>query len=495
MSEKKGNNSSMPRIKVALTIGILFLSTLFASLYTSAGYQIGTQSSQQGGFPIDPAGSWNPNVLCASPWIVRISDITDNMTGSASFGNSTFSPGITAPPEFNAVSSRHFKNPIVDAEYDIVTASMTNFAVNYVLSKGSRWIMLGDALQGPSKSQLGIDGSAVRRITNSTTASLKLTTTQSDDMIIVLAGDKGGSSVSASIKDKAKLTWNLRASVSLGPNTMREYYATTSSSLSGDVIHVTLSGSYNIDLMAFGVSGANTGSPFDPNLASSPVTATGKSKLPAVAVTTSNANDLILGLVYAPGGVGVTLGSNYNVKRWLTPGDGTTHPPAGWVSPGPGCTIKNSQGNTVAVFVEIDGVKLVGPLGADCKTNYDPINGGSAFGTSVCDDTYNAYDPALVANYSTSCKTASDPTCWGRIHLEIDHDWQVAGYCGPATTCDGSNLTSIIQAHPNTVFDIQGFIFWDAKEIGSRNHSFSGWELHPFTAWKIDPQSLTAAAS
>ena len=43
------------------------------------------------------SGSWNPNVAC-TPQTVRISDITNNMTGTRSYNNSRYSPGITENP-------------------------------------------------------------------------------------------------------------------------------------------------------------------------------------------------------------------------------------------------------------------------------------------------------------------------------------------------------------------------------------------------------------
>src|SRR5712691_1532449 len=69
--------------------GILLLSTTQTS-----GSNARVVGSPQ--FPVG-SGSWNPKVSCSSPWIVRTTDITDNMTGSASLTNSIFNPGITPP--------------------------------------------------------------------------------------------------------------------------------------------------------------------------------------------------------------------------------------------------------------------------------------------------------------------------------------------------------------------------------------------------------------
>ncbi|HWY28418.1 MAG TPA: PKD domain-containing protein, partial [Candidatus Sulfotelmatobacter sp.] len=176
-----------------------------------------------------------------------------------------------------------------------------------------------------------------------------------------------------------------------------------------------------------------------------------------------------------------------DAKRWLTPGS----TPPGWVSPGPSCTITNSHG-TVAMFVEIDGVKRDSLVNEDCASSYDAVNGGGSNGGSYCDSTFNFYDPTVVPNYSASCTSSSDPTCYGIIHSEIDHDWKAAHYCGTSTTCDDAALSS--QTTTSTLVDFQGFIYWDPGHLTEQWHSFSGWEIHPLTAWRLHQSnpSLTA---
>jgi len=164
-------------------------------------------------------------------------------------------------------------------------------------------------------------------------------------------------------------------------------------------------------------------------------------------------------------------------KRWLTPGS----TPPGWVSPGPPCTVTNSHG-TVAVFVEIDGVKRGGIVNEDCSGSYDAINGGTSNGGSYCDSTFNIYDPVVVPNDSTSCTSSTDHTCYGKIHSEIDHDWKAAHYCGSSTTCDDVALGS--QTTTSTLIDVQGFVYWDPDHLTAQWHSFNGWEIHPLTAWR-----------
>ncbi|HEX9197633.1 MAG TPA: hypothetical protein VF906_07555 [Candidatus Bathyarchaeia archaeon] len=165
-------------------------------------------------------------------------------------------------------------------------------------------------------------------------------------------------------------------------------------------------------------------------------------------------------------------------KRWLT--SGAT--PPGWVSPGPPCTITNSHGQ-VSMFVEIDGVKRGSISNEDCTGTYDPVNGGASNGGNYCDTTFNIYDPAVVPTYSSSCSNSSDKTCYGRIHIEIDHDWKAAKYCGASTACDDVAINS--QTTSSSVLDVQGFVYWDPGNLNQQWHSFSGWEIHPVTGWRF----------
>src|SRR6266581_3056311 len=175
-------------------------------------------------------------------------------------------------------------------------------------------------------------------------------------------------------------------------------------------------------------------------------------------------------------------------KRWLTPGS----TPPGWVSPGPPCTITNSHG-TVVVFVEIDGVQRESIANEDCSSTYDTVNGGTSMGSSYCDSTFDIYDPAIVPNDSASCTSSTDPTCYGKIHSEIDHDWKAEHYCGSSTTCDDVALGS--QTTTSTLIDVQGFVNWDPDHLTVQWHNFNGWEIHPLTAWRQHQVSSSLTTS
>ena len=163
---------------------------------------------------------------------------------------------------------------------------------------------------------LGIDGSSYNGCTHAQTCQVTLTTANPNDVIILTGYETSSSIHISSISDGDGLTWHTRKQLSnsgQGGET-EEWYAIASTALSSDTITVTYSSSSTTGgITAFGISGANTNSPFDPNLAS-PVTNTGSSSTPSVSLTTTNANDLIIGIVscYKSSGFStITVGSAF----------------------------------------------------------------------------------------------------------------------------------------------------------------------------------------
>src|SRR5205807_520687 len=131
-------------------------------------------------------------------------------------------------------------------------------------------------------------------------------------------------------------------------------------------------------------------------------------------------------------------------------------------STSPPCTV---NGN--ATFVEIHGVIYPGYTIEDCV----PYPNGT-----FCDSTANILDP--------NCASSDVYLC--RIHVEIDQAWKSAGMAP--------------QDPPSTsqLFDIQGFVYWDPNNndhFADEWHSYSGWEIHPLTAWRIASTSPPLSAS
>lgn len=123
----------------------------------------------------------------------------------------------------------------------------------------------------------------------------------------------------------------------------------------------------------------------------------------------------------------------------------------------PPCTATNADGKVVGTLVEIHNLKVM-------STGHDEC--GSVF-PSTCDDTVNLCNNALAPSCANSF-----PDTMHLIHSEIDMYWNHAG-------------TAPTQPAYGTMIDVQGFIFWDDGHTGLSWHHYSGWELHPFTAWRL----------
>lgn len=113
---------------------------------------------------------------------------------------------------------------------------------------------------------LALDGSA--SATGTPPASLTLTTTQPNDVVVFVCVTNGPSGDAVlSLSDAAGLTWRRRSLLlSAFPAAYSVYWATAPNPLSADVISFTLDPAVNFaDVYAFAVSGANTANPWDPD--------------------------------------------------------------------------------------------------------------------------------------------------------------------------------------------------------------------------------------
>ena len=174
---------------------------------------------------------------------------------------------------------------IGDDHYQYVTATQSAKAVGETLSLSETWVTQADAIQ--------------------MSAVVTLTTTHSPDVVIVSIS--GTATFTPTVTDGSSLSWTNRNSATGTPK-VNEWYAIASGTLTTDRIGVTFSaigGLYTI--VAFGVDGANTASPFDGSTA----TGTGSSTGPTVALTTTVTNDLVIGLVATGVTDTFTVGSGF----------------------------------------------------------------------------------------------------------------------------------------------------------------------------------------
>src|SRR2546422_4685317 len=156
---------------------------------------------------------------------------------------------------------------------------------------------LGDTYQLAVSNSVGAGSLALDGFTSnqasSTSVSSPLTTTNSNDVIYVSVTAKGGTGINT--PTATGLTFTLRKSAGTTPK-FATYYAIASSPLSAVSITATASGASYVIMNAFGVSGANTASPFDSN-AAIPASNSGTGNSHSVTISTSNANDFLIGAV------------------------------------------------------------------------------------------------------------------------------------------------------------------------------------------------------
>jgi hypothetical protein len=162
-----------------------------------------------------------------------------------------------------------------------------------------------DLWAGPTPS---IDGQASASYSASS-GSVSLTTTDSNDVIYVTVSTSSTPTVTVS---GGGLTWNLRGSKVNGvTGKVWTFYAVSSGPLSSASIKATLGSSQRFVIIAFGISGVNTTSPFDPNL-SIVASSSGSSSTASVSLTTTSTNDLLIGALYVNYNPAVTAGSGFS---------------------------------------------------------------------------------------------------------------------------------------------------------------------------------------
>jgi len=130
-------------------------------------------------------------------------------------------------------------------------------------------------------------------------------------------------------------------------------------------------------------------------------------------------------------------------------------------------------------FVEIRNVTMSGSVMTieNCAKNFDTTNGGGAYPNKwqSCDMTTNLFDPNGPKIPNVACSV-----CMGGIHVGIDRDWNASQMSPPMM-----GVPSVGQR-----LDVQGFLYWNPFWVNQGWHLFSGWEMHPLTAWRYSGQKV-----
>ena len=138
---------------------------------------------------------------------------------------------------------------------------------------------------------MAIDGSVTTNTTTGNAYVVSLTTTQSNDVIIVMSYSFSSAGNVSSISDTTGLTWHKRqAGATGGSLDYDEWYAIAASPLSADSITITYGAAPNERVAAFGISGANTSVPFDPNVSLPAQSNSGSSNVSTLSVSSISTN-------------------------------------------------------------------------------------------------------------------------------------------------------------------------------------------------------------
>lgn len=224
-------------------------------------------------------------------------------------------------------------------------------------------------------------------VTRNAASAVLITASANDVVYVTVAISNGGSQTVTGVTDSKGLTYAQRGSATDGTAVRVEtWYAIAASALTspGDTITVTVTSATHFTVVAMGISGANTVTPFDPSL-SSPVTATGTGTPATASVSTTFPNDYLIGAV----GVGA--------------------PPA--LSAGAGFSSVSSPfaGGNVASMVE--GQTVTSP---QSSTPASVSWTGATQGWAMVADAIVAGKPSITVDTSTSAPGTSGSTTLSR---------------------------------------------------------------------------------
>ncbi len=131
------------------------------------------------------------------------------------------------------------------------------------------------------------------------------------------------------------------------------------------------------------------------------------------------------------------------------------------------CSKKLDDGTQVSTLVEIHSLTVLGISANECGYRFQ----------GICDLTFHLCN-AVVA---PSCHWYSYSDTMHMAYAEVDMYWQNA------------KIAPILPPIGSTI-DVQGFGYWDDAHVTNGWHSFSGWELHPFTAWRLSGEAKLQAS-
>ena len=138
----------------------------------------------------------------------------------------------------------------------------------------------------------------------------------------------------------------------------------------------------------------------------------------------------------------------------------------------PPCFVTIQNGTVLPTLLEIHNVEVSSLSWNECGQLWP----------GMCDLTFNICNPVYFnATGHTCIKTY--PGSMHAAHAEIDMAWNHSG------------IAPSFWPSERSIIDLQGFAYWDPDHVDASGHFFSGWEIHPVTAWRLSNPSYTASIS
>jgi hypothetical protein len=202
---------------------------------------------------------------------------------------------IPANPILTLTHQNKEAGRVIKVRQGIKTKGYLTIALVVTLAFAS---ILGASIPQAHASSLAIDGSAKYQGACTSTCSTALTTGTTNDVIIVFFTSVPTPTTNPpTVTDASSLSWSFRTSVANTGGILYEYWAVSAGALTADAITVTANlPGVTGTIYAVAISGANTASPFDPH-SGIPATVGASSTPFNLAITTSNANDMIIGAI------------------------------------------------------------------------------------------------------------------------------------------------------------------------------------------------------
>lgn len=233
-------------------------------------------------------------------------------TGTVSFKSTmagAFSPSSCTLAGSGASSS-------CSASYSPTGAGTATITATYggdLLHSGSSGTSALTIVNKPTQtsSPLAIDGSWACGNGIADYCKVVATTSHSSDIIIVAEATQSGH-VASVPTDTAGLGWISLKDYSTGQIDLHLYYAKATGALSSDTITCNFNPNARSSCVALGISGASLTTVFDSNSVL-PCSAKGTSTSSSCSISTSNADDVIVGFVVAGCDVPMTAGSGFTI--------------------------------------------------------------------------------------------------------------------------------------------------------------------------------------